>query len=86
MQKEKPDIDVALNKALKWDLFNQVDDCGLVFRLYEPFNYGHHEMSSGINEGAMFPTWFRLLSLAYLTGYFGQQAGFKINKCPGYEF
>lgn len=82
----KPDIDTALRKALKWVLCNQVNDYGFVFRLYEPLTYGHKEMSSGINEGAMFPTWFRLLSLIYLSRYFGQQMKFNINLCPGYEF
>lgn len=82
----KADIDESLLKALGWVLCNQVDDGGFVFRLYEAFTYGHQEMSSGRDQGAMFPTWFRLLSLAYLARYFGRNELFKVNSCPGYEF
>lgn len=62
----KTEIDATLHRAWKWVLCNQVEDGGFVFRLNEPFTYGHLEMSSGANQGAMFPTWFRTLSLAYL--------------------
>ena len=82
----KPEVDEALRKALVWVLCNQVDDGGFVFRLYEPLTYGHSEMSSRRNQGALFPTWFRVLSLAYLARYFGRQDLFNINSCPGYEF
>ena len=82
----KTDIDESLHRAWKWVLCNQVEDGGFVFRLFEPFTYGHSEMSSGANQGAMFPTWFRLLSLAYLNRYFSQHELFTINSCPGYEF
>jgi hypothetical protein len=81
----KNEIDAALDKAWKWVLCNQVEDGGFVFRLYDPLTYGHLEMSSGSDQGAMFPTWFRLLSLAYLSRYFGKHSFF-LNSCPGYEF
>ncbi len=54
-------IDQALNKAFTWVLLNQMDDGGFVFRLNESFKYGHKQMSSTSNQGAMFPTWFRCL-------------------------
>ncbi len=79
------EIDAALHKALSWVLCNQVDDGGFVFRLYEAFTYGHEEMSSGQNQGAMFPAWFRLLSLAYLARYFGVES-FSIKPAPGLQF
>ena len=82
----RAEIDEALRKAMSWVLCNQVDDGGFVFRLYEPFTYGHREMSSGRDQGAIFPTWFRLLSLAYLARYFDHNELFKVNVCPGYEF
>jgi hypothetical protein len=37
----RAEIDEALRKAVSWVLCNQVDDGGFVFRLYEPFTYGH---------------------------------------------
>lgn len=82
--KRKKEIDAALHRALRWVLCNQVEDGGFVFRLYEPFTYGHSEMMSKANEGSMFATWFRTLSLAYLTRYF-PPSSFWINNSPGLE-
>ncbi|MFM6671549.1 MAG: hypothetical protein ACKPJO_15710, partial [Dolichospermum sp.] len=69
-----------------WVLCNQVKDGGFVFRLYEPFSYGHKETSSTENQGAMLPTWFRILCLVYLLNYLKISNDFVITKCPGYEF
>lgn len=82
----KPEIDAALGKAWKWVFCNQVKDGGFVFRQYEKFTYGHPEMSSGANQAAMFPTWFRLLTIAYLGKYLCFNLPLTITKCPGYEF
>jgi hypothetical protein len=78
-------IDAALIKVLSWILCNQVDDGGFVFRLYEPFVYGHPETSSETNQGAMLATWFRTLSLIYLMNYLDLSNVFIITGCPGYE-
>jgi hypothetical protein len=75
----------VLKKAFKWVLLNQVKDGGFVFRLEEEFVYGHQEMSSKKNMGALFPTWFRVLSIAYMTRYFKIE-GLKFTTGPGYEF
>ena len=82
----KMESDAALRKALRWVLCNQVDDGGFVFRLDEALVYGHPETSSDKNKGAMFPTWFRTLSLVYLTNYLALSNKFVITRCPGYEF
>lgn len=82
-EREK-EIVIALQRAWKWVLCNQVEDGGFVFRLYEPFYYGHSEMMSKANDGSMFGTWFRTLSLAYLSRYFSVSA-FSINYAPGLE-
>ncbi len=81
----KEEVDAALKKAIPWILCNQVDDGGFVFRLNEPLVYGHSEMSSERNQGAMFPTWFRTLTLAYLMNHFGSTL-FNLSECPGYEY
>lgn len=78
----RAEIDSALLKAKQWVIFNQVADGGFVFRMCEPFVYGHQEMSSGRNNGSIFPTWFRLLSLAYIDRHFNEQ-NFTISKAPG---
>jgi len=79
------EIDIALKKALLWVLCNQVDDGGFVFRLEEPLVYGHPEMSSEKNQGAMFSTWFRTLSLAYLARYFSIELFHITSSAPGLE-
>lgn len=78
-------INKSLINALKWVLLNQVDDKGFVFRLAEPFVYGSNQTSSLTNNGAMLPTWFRLLSIAYLTRHLSIPQNFVITTCPGYE-
>lgn len=80
----KADIDAALKAAFSWVLCNQVGDGGFVFRLYEPLTYGHKEMANAANSGAMFPTWFRILTLAYLAKHFCLE-GFHIGRAPGLE-
>jgi len=86
----KEDIKQALQRAIPWVLANMNEDGGFVFRRYEPFIYGHSLMSSGRNESAMFPTWFRTLSLAYLGKCFPDSPIGKFNwqfiSCPGLQF
>ncbi|WP_224982628.1 hypothetical protein [Geomonas agri] len=84
LPERRAEIDEALGRALKWVICNQVEDDGFVFRLCETMTYGHQEMSSGVNQGAMFPTWFRTLSLAYLARHFSC-GGFHITPAPGLE-
>jgi len=86
----KRDIIKALEETLPWVLVNMNKDGGFVFRRMEPFTYGHPLMFSGKNVSALFPTWFRTLSLAYISrgipdcllGKFDWQ----FLNCPGYQF
>jgi len=84
------DIAAALERALPWVLCNQMEDGGFVFTKDNPFFYGHRQLSATENTGAMFPTWFRTLSLAYLgntmikSGQFNYPWHFA--RCPGYQF
>lgn len=80
--KLRSQVDYALRDSFDWVMCNQVSDGGFVFRLNEPLFYGHSEMSSMSNEGALFPTWFRMLSIAYMCRYM-QIPGFKICRAPG---
>jgi len=51
---------------------------GFVFRLYELFTYGHEEMSSELNQGAMFPTWREMLvATSYSSLIYVQDTSFK---------
>jgi phage pi2 protein 07 len=84
------DIKQSLLNALPWVLSNMNKDGGFVFRREEPLLYGHGEMSSGNNESNMFATWFRILSLAYLSKVFADKSIVSIVwqfiKCPGLQF
>lgn len=82
----KKQIDSSLKRALDWVLCNQLKDGGFVFRLYEPFTYGHKETSSLKSQGAMLPTWFRVLCSIYLMKYLKIPNKFILTKCPSYEF
>lgn len=62
----KQDIRQALKKAFTWILVNANPDGGWVFRRLEALQYGHEKMRTEAEESAMFPTWFRTLTLAYL--------------------
>lgn len=79
------EVERAIRRALVWILSNQNADGGFVFRRNEPFVYGHRLMSSGRNESALFPTWFRTLSVAYAMTWLGV-ARYNFVRCPGYQF
>ena len=86
----RADIRAALTKAADWVLTNQMPDGGFVFIKDRPFEYGHCELRSEANQGAMFPTWFRTLSLALLGSALPEHALGKIQwkfaRCPGMQF
>jgi hypothetical protein len=80
----------AALRALPWVLSHQNADGGWVFRRHEAFAYGHPLMTSPPNQSAMFPTWFRLLSLAYLGKILPDhpvgQLGWRFLEAPGHQF
>jgi hypothetical protein len=84
------DIHAALTRAAAWVLTNRANDGGFVFMRGLPFEYGHPELCSAAGQGAMFPTWFRLLSLALIGQAMPDHplAGIprQFMRCPGYQF
>lgn len=86
----RTDIEAALAKAADWVLTNQMPDGGFVFMRNQPFEYGHPAMRGEAKLGAMFPTWFRLLSLALLgkalPGHALGQIPWQFVRCPGMQF
>jgi hypothetical protein len=85
------DVLAALERAWTWTLANQMDDGGFVFRIGEPFVYGNCPLfRSESNQGAMFPTWFRLLALAYVRQALGnshtsRDVVLHLSRSPGYQ-
>lgn len=86
----KEDIQKSLDKALIWVLTNINSDGGWVFRRGRSFRYGHDVMISAPDESTMFPTWFRTLSLAYLSRVVSDSPISRLPwtfiKCPGHQF
>ena len=86
----KSDITAALKKAFLWALVNMNADGGWVFRRYEAFQYGHPAMHTEREESAMFPTWFRTLTLAYLSQTLGGSlmpvCDWRFLEGPGHQF
>lgn len=77
----------ALLRGQEWVLTNQMADGGFVFILRRPFEYGHPQLRGEAGQGAMFPTWFRLLSLAITDqALSGGEAGWQFTECPGMQF
>jgi hypothetical protein len=80
----------SLRRALPQVLNNQNDDGGFVFVRGSALEYGHPLLSSARDGSAMFPTWFRTLSLAYLGKALPDSVvgGFNwdIRNCPGLQF
>lgn len=78
-------IDQSISRAFSWILLNRNADNGFVFRMFEEFKYGHVETSMGKNESGLFPTWFRILSIAHIDAVLGKRY-FTLNNSPGLEY
>jgi hypothetical protein len=79
------EIETALKRAFIFILSNENEDGGFVFRRDQEFWYGHEEMKSGYNESAMFPTWFRTLSIAYVVNALNIKNDFNLARSPGFS-
>ena len=86
----RPDIRASLHKALRWVSVNQMTDGGFVFQRFAGFAYGHERMTTGPEQSNLFATWFRTLSVAYISQVLdlpGLSAGtWRWVRCPGYQF
>ena len=80
----------ALAVAADWIMTNQTTDGGFLFYKGKEFTYGHPALHGPAGVGAMFPTWFRSLSLAYIGKALvrhplaGEEWTFV--RCPGVQF
>ena len=86
----RDEIRTALQRGLKQVLLNQTADGGWWFVRGKGFTYGHEQLAAGATEGAMFPTWFRTLTLAYLAKALADsivgQVDWQFCNCPGLQF
>jgi hypothetical protein len=86
----RAEIQAALQRAKIWVTGQQAEDGGFVFMRGAAFEYGHPQLTSAAGQGALFPTWFRLLSLALIDRALPAQSGqlSRVNfvRCPGMQF
>jgi len=86
----RTDVAAALARAAAWVMTNQAPDGGFVFMRGQRFQYGHDQLDSRAGEGAMFPTWFRTLSLALIARALRElplgQGAWQFVRCPGMQF
>lgn len=86
----RADIRAALEKAADRALKNRMADGGFVFMRNLPFEYGHSELRGAAGQGALFPTWFRLLSLALIGKTLPDhplgRIPWRFIACPGMQF
>lgn len=75
----------ALQRGVKWVKSNQTPDGGLQFIKKKAFTYGHPNLTGPADRGAMFPTWFRTLTLALTAKALGGEP-VQLVRCPGMQF
>jgi hypothetical protein len=86
----RDDVRMALERGLKQVLLNQTADGGWWFVRGKAFTYGHEQLAASASQGAMFPTWFRTLTLAYLAKALPDSLvgryDWQFCNCPGLQF
>ena len=86
----RAEVQAALIRARIHVLSNQTPDGGFVFFKDGDFEYGHRQLYGSENKGAMFPTWFRTLSLALLDTYLCEtdhtDSPYIFSDVPGFQF
>ena len=75
----------ALERGAAWVKSNQTPDGGLQFIKNREFRYGHPQLLGPQDSGAMFPTWFRTLTLALTAKALGDES-VQLIRCPGMQF
>ena len=79
-------VETAIRRGRRRVAENRMSDGGMVFYRGRPFEYGHRELTGDAEHGAMFPTWFRTLTLAVCDAALGDDTNFDFVRCPGYQF
>jgi hypothetical protein len=86
----RAEIREALVRAAAWVATNQTADGGFPFTRGQEFTYGHPALHGSRDSGAMFPTWFRILSLAYIGLSVPEHPLAELRwhfvRCPGVQF
>lgn len=86
----REEIRAALAKVAPAILSHQNEDGGLVYLRGKPYLYGVARMSSDADQSCMFPTWFRMLSVALsaqvLNDHDVATIPWRFNKAPYVQF
>lgn len=80
------DVRIAAERALVWILACRNPDGGSSSIPEHGFHYGGHPLTtSQPGESNLFATWFRTLTVAYISQYLGLKQDFAVGHYPGYE-
>ena len=86
----KDDIKRSLEKAFSWVMSNRNEDGGFVNMRDKAFKYGHQYMRNEANQSDLFSTWWRPLSLAYMSKVIDNETlrsvKWQFVNSPGYVF
>jgi len=86
----RDDIRSALERACDWVLSNRTPNGAFAFIKDSEMFYGSKLMYAGTNEGSMFATWWRMLSLALIasvvTDHDIAAISWQFVRCPGCQF
>ena len=87
---QRDEVKAALRRALPAVLNNRTADGGFAFIKDKAFTYGHAQLSAPAGTGAMFPTWFRTLTIAILETALcrleGIESPWRFTACPGHHY
>jgi len=79
------EVRLALLRGIDWEYSNQTPGGGLPFIRNKAFEYGHPQLLGSQSGGAMFPTWFRTLTIALASTALGDETLHYV-LCPGMQF
>lgn len=86
----RDEIRAAVARGAEVVLAAQVSDGGFQFVRGRPFEYGHPQLAATASQGAMFPSWFRTLTLAYVGRALPDsplgRVPWRFCNCPGIQF
>ncbi len=82
----RSEADLAIKRAFVWLLAHRHADGGYESLMENGCHYGGHpQTESHPRQSNLFATWFRTLTLAYVTRFLNMENGYDISRFPGYE-
>ena len=82
----KAEAELTVKRAMVWLLANRHTDGGYESLMENGCHYGGHPQTESFpKQSNLFATWFRTLTLAYVTRFLKMENDYNISRFPGYE-